>query len=157
YTARPDETVEVEVNLAGAGFHDTLGIPLARGRGFDERDVAGAEPVAIVNETLVARYVPDGNPIGKRISLARGSWATIVGVARDIKAHGLTEDPHPYLYLPVAQALAAHPFMTDLTMFVRTSVPPATIVPALERELRAASPEVPLYQAGTLDQVVGAL
>ena len=51
------------------GFFSTMRIPIVRGRDFDEHDAAGRPNVAIVNRAFVRRYFPDGNPIGKRISL----------------------------------------------------------------------------------------
>jgi len=156
YTARADEQVGVELSLVGSGLLGVLRIPVLRGRGFDDRDRRGAQPVAIVNETLAARYFPDGDALGKRMHLVRRE-VVIVGIARDLKYHALREEPRPYVYLPLAQQLDAHPFLTEMTLLVRARVPPATLLPALLGELRATASDVPVYQAGILSDVLATL
>jgi putative ABC transport system permease protein len=80
-----------------------------------------------------------------------------VGVTRDIKVHALREEPRAYAYLAQAQQLANQPFMTASTLLVRTSIPPRTLLPSLERELRATAPEVPVFALGSLDDVLDEL
>ena len=112
--------------------------------------------MAIVNATLAARYFPDGNALGKRMQLVKRE-VVIVGIASDLKYHALREEPRPYVYLPLAQQIDAHPFLTEMTLLVRTRVPPATLLPALSRELGATAPDVPVYEAGVLSDVVATL
>ncbi len=156
YTPRPDEQVEVEVTLVGPGFLDALGIPIVRGRGLQARDARGAEPVAIVNEAFAARYFPDGNALGKKLDFIRNPVA-IIGIAKDVRYHTLREEPRPYVYMPLAQQLESHPFMTAMTLVVNARVSPAGLLPALERELHAVAPDVPVFHAGDLSDVMATL
>lgn len=63
-------------------YFRTMDIPLQRGRVFTESDDANRPPVALVNEAFVRRFLPDVNPMGRRVlsPTAAGGWATIVGV-----------------------------------------------------------------------------
>jgi len=65
----------VRFTVVSPGLLDTLGIPLRSGRPFDSRDRADSLPVTLVNERFVDRYLPDREPVGRRISLG-GSLAT---------------------------------------------------------------------------------
>jgi len=101
-------------NVVGAGYHETLGIPLLKGRDFTSTDVTGAPLVAIVNETFAARTWPGEEPIGKRISMVgadvRGPggagsrpWMEVIGVSRNVKYHTLGEDAKLFLAVPYGQ------------------------------------------------------
>ena len=62
------------VVFGSPGYFDTLGIPVLRGRPFNEADGAGAPPVAIINEALARRYWPDGaDPFGDRMVIGGGA------------------------------------------------------------------------------------
>src|ERR1039458_7458255 len=59
-------------------------------------------PVMIVNQEFVRRFLANRNPIGGKVN-GWGKWFTVVGVAKDIKYHTLTESPQPYFYIPIRQ------------------------------------------------------
>ena len=97
-------------NSATPGWFATMGTKLRAGRDFNERDVIGAPPVAIPNETFVKRYVK-GNPVGQTIRYERGpegvTQVEIVGVVQDAAYRAVRDPIPPVLYLPVAQAHGA--------------------------------------------------
>jgi hypothetical protein len=65
-----------------------MGLQLARGRAFEERDTAEAPLVAVVSETLARKYFAGEDAVGKRVSMSsegKGPWMTVVGVVRDVK------------------------------------------------------------------------
>lgn len=81
-------------------------IPLRRGRLLAETDRAQSPPVALVNELLAERYWPGGNPVGERITVNwQGRWLTldVVGVVGPVRHDGLSRDPRPEVFLPLAQ------------------------------------------------------
>src|SRR5262249_41827443 len=85
------QNLGVDFNQVGPGYHQLMGIPIVRGRGFDQQDAPGATPVVIVNEAFARSLLGDEDPIGKRISQGEGQpWLEIVGVARDYKTLSLT-------------------------------------------------------------------
>jgi len=94
-------------NSTTPGWFATMGTKLRAGRDFNERDVMGAPPVAIPNETFVKRYVK-GNPIGQTIRYETGpsgmNQVEIVGVAQDAAYRAVRDPIPPVLHLPVAQA-----------------------------------------------------
>lgn len=84
-------------------YFSTLGLPLIRGRGFTRQDDAASPPVAIVNETLVKRYWPDGNVIGKRIGDSQGDMREVVGVVADVNPAWPDLVAEPEIYWPMLQ------------------------------------------------------
>lgn len=149
YAPRAGEEMEFGVNTVGAGYFETMGIPLVRGRGFEASDRAGAAPVAIVNESFARRFWPGENPIGRRFDTGRGGARQVVGVARDGKYWSLTEEPQPHFYEPFAQAYEA-----DMVLLVRSAADPRALLPALVRSARTLDPELPL-EANTMDEHLG--
>jgi putative ABC transport system permease protein len=109
-------------NIIGPDYFQTLGVPIAAGRGFSERDAEGAPGVAIVNSHMAAHYWPGDNALGKHISLggAAGPWLTVVGVVRDTKYNSLGESTPDFMFLPFAQH--ARP---EMVLQVRASRPGA--------------------------------
>jgi putative ABC transport system permease protein len=134
---------------AGAGYFRSMGIPLLRGRTFDPAiDHAGSGDVAVVNRALAERYWPGEDPVGKRISnLANDSWVygperwiTVVGVVGDVRHEGPTAEAVPEVYVNAAQ----RPFRTRYaTLTLRTSVPPASVIPAVRSAVAARGGDVP--------------
>ena len=107
-------------------YFRAMGIPLRRGRFFDNRDKQDAIKVCIVNEALVRRYFANEDPIGKRImGGARRQWLTIIGVAADAKNSGIRSQAQPELYWPHRQLdLGA-----SLRLLVRTKIGPQNLFP----------------------------
>jgi predicted permease len=116
-----DEGTQTYLSRVGAGYFETMRIPLVLGRDIAPTDRMGAPPVAIVNETFARRFWPGENALGRRISLdgRDGPWMDIVGVARDIKYNSLGEETPIYVYRASAQQpaqnLAVHLRLTSGT------------------------------------------
>jgi predicted permease len=130
------------------GYFPALGVPLVRGRYFDERDVKGAAETVIVNENLAQRFWPNQDPLGKRLQRAdKETWRTVVGVVRDTKEFSVDDEPpisvyHPHEQFPIG------------TMFVviRTAIDPAQMTAAVTREIQSLDPELPAFEFMTMDQ-----
>jgi putative ABC transport system permease protein len=90
-------------------YFPTLKIPLVAGRNFSERDTGTAPPVIIISESLARRFFADQQPLGKRIKPgdyeSRAPWATVVGVAKDVKHTALEQETRPQIYFPYQQKL----------------------------------------------------
>jgi putative ABC transport system permease protein len=79
---------------AGAGYFETLRLPITMGRGFEDADVRSSAAVVVVNETLAARLWPGANPVGQVLYVtgdARSEATTVLGVSRDAVCLGRTE------------------------------------------------------------------
>ncbi|HUK90387.1 MAG TPA: ABC transporter permease [Blastocatellia bacterium] len=148
--------------LASTGYFDVIGARLISGRVFDGKDGAGAQPVAVINETMARLYWPDADPIGARLHLAAdssgqtdvaaGTVVTIVGVVSDLKQIRVIEAPvRQEFYLPEAQFAELG---RGLTMMVRSDRDAASFTPAIRREIASLDPELPVYQIETMNQVV---
>jgi len=96
---------QVETADVTAGYFQSMGIPLAQGRGFLDTDREGSQLVAIVDETMARRHWPGGDAIGKRFRLTGDPpWYTIVGVVGGIKDTTLADRFEPHMYVPLAQS-----------------------------------------------------
>ena len=124
---------QLNVNYVGAGFFNTVGVPLIGGREFSEQDVKGSPRVAIVSESVARRY-PDSAAIGQPIG-DDGFSAEIVGVVRDTRPLNLRDAPLPMVYFPIAQ--------TDqgfLTVTVRVAGDGRNMAAAIDQAFKAAEP-----------------
>ena len=98
-----DRAITVSRNFVSPDYFRVLRLPLLRGRVFDERDRAGAPPVAIVNETIARQAWPGQDPIGQMLQGRTGRPLLVVGLVRDAKYRTIGEDPTPFVYIPAAQ------------------------------------------------------
>ncbi len=138
-------------NLVGPEYFKTMGIPLVAGRVFTEQDNADSHRVAIINQVMARKLWPDQDPIGKRFSMtgAQGPYIEVVGVARDSRTQWIFEDISSYFYLPMEQA-----FRSLHTVQVRTSVPPASLALAIQKEVRALDANLPVYDVMTMSEAL---
>ena len=123
YQPAPDEQPSADYNQVGPGYFATIGIPLVSGREFTRSDNETAAPVAIVNETMAARYWPGKDPVGERLQ-AKGKWMQIVGVAKTSKYYSMRELPKPFFYVPRRQD-----FSIGATLNIRRSCGPRSWPP----------------------------
>jgi putative ABC transport system permease protein len=146
----PDEAqLNPEANLQRitAGYFSTLGIPLLRGRLFEDAlEQDGAPRSAIINRSFAERLWPGQDPLGKRVILGQGDrrkeW-TVVGVVGDVRHQGLDREEGLDLYVPFFQ----FPSFDALTFVVRGR---GDLAAAARTELRAVSPEL-LVESATLE------
>jgi macrolide transport system ATP-binding/permease protein len=148
YVPPPDEQETVEYNEVGPGYFGTMGIPLAGGREFALADDEDAALVAVVNETLAAKYWKGGDPIGQRMQV-KGRWMTVVGVAKDSKYESMRELPRAFFYVPLRQNFAVAP-----TLVVRSGASPETLSTEVARETKALDPDLASYELVSIEEVV---
>src|SRR5262245_58864670 len=133
-------------------YFNAIGIPLLRGRAFTEQDTSGAEPVAIVNETLARRIWPNEDAVGKRIAFFAPQglepWRVVVGVVGDVKHRGLNLETRPEIYVPHAQAPTG-----TMTLVLRTTGDPLALVSALRGAVRALDADQPLFNLRRLEEL----
>jgi len=148
YQPPPEEQPTVEYNEVGPGYFATIGIPLVSGREFARADDEKAALVAVVNETMAARYWRGRNPIGERVQV-KGRWMQVVGVAKDSKYESVREAPKPFFYVPLRQN-----FARGAGLHIRTPLTPETMATALAREVHALDPDLALFEVITLQEQV---
>ncbi len=133
-------------------FH-VSGIPLTRGRPFEEHETQARPRVAIVNEAMARRFWPDSDPIGKRIkpgsATAPGEWFTIVGVVGNVKYSGLHAESDLAIYYPYTQVTAG-----DFHFVIRTRGAPLESARAVQREIWAVDPDLAIYSLRTMTSIL---
>jgi hypothetical protein len=136
-------------------YFSTLRIPLKRGRVFNSDDRAQTALVAIVNETLVSKYFPDKQALGRRIRVNGPKFSdspiTIVGIVGDVKEMGLLQPSQPVIYLPHSQTQAD--FNLPFQVAIRTNADPESLVSAVRAEFNAAWPGMPDSKVRTLSSI----
>ena len=146
------DPTRINANVVGPAFFRTLGIPLVSGRDFDARDVEGRPPVAIINETAVRMHFKGGSALGARVSFngRQGPWREIVGVVGDSTYAELGEASLPVAYLPVGQN-----HESGMTLYVRASVLPSSLIASVRREIRELEPNLPVAGIETMTKTIG--
>jgi predicted permease len=147
-----------EYNLAkyrpvSAGYFETIGIPLLRGRGLVAADDADAPLVVVINDSLARRYWGQENPVGQRLQFGPPTWRTVIGVVGDVRHEGLDAESKPEMYVPFAQAPNNE---ARTTVVIRTVVDPAAVAVALRNAVSSVDAAVPLDQVGTMEKLVSA-
>nr|WP_225937225.1 ABC transporter permease [Myxococcus sp. RHSTA-1-4] len=148
-----------------AGYFQALGIGLVRGRLLAATDVAGAEPVVVINETAARKYWPGEDPIGQRLRVAHSVPAirdnvprTVVGVVKDVRENGLAEDTPVVLYVSLGQVSpnlnAMLVRMLPQNLLVRAASPHASLVSSVQRELWAVDAQQPVMETLKLEDHV---
>jgi predicted permease len=138
------------MEAGGADYFRVYGIPIRRGRAFTEADDEKAPEVAIVSESAARRLWPNADPLGKRIqfwSSDTTAWRTVVGVAGDMHYRSLRESTAE-VYLPWKQSYWQGGFA------IRTTGDLASVLPALRRAVEEAGPDLTLWQADAMDDLI---
>ena len=148
----PGEEPSTDVRVVDAGYFQTMGIPLLRGRNFTEMELTEPKKVILINEALARKHFPNEDPIGKRLDVAMFDnpiWCEVIGVVGNVRYDSLVDESPPAVYFPHSELV--YSFMT---LVVRTDGDPAAIAPAVQREIRALDPNQPVSDVRTMDQVM---
>ena len=147
----PDQKPITYYRSVTPDFFRASQIPVRRGRAFREADRDGAAPVAMVNETMVRRFFPGEDPLGKRILVAWAgpdTWREIVGVVADIRGRQVDDQPVPETYVPFFQYT-----VPTFSVIVRTAGDPAALFGPIRREVRGLDGELPVSRLALLTRV----
>ncbi len=139
---------------ADGGYFHALGIPLLRGRLFDERDTFDSPPVALISQSLARERWPHEDPLGRTIEFGNIDGdlrlLTVVGVVGDVHDASLEAAPKPTIYVNYRQRPQA---TVHFTLVLRTKAEPAGIIPAARKVVRELDPNLP-PSFSTFSQVV---
>ena len=136
-----------------AGYFETMGIPVIRGRSFTRQDDEDHPLVVMINGAMARKFWGSEDPVGKRVKFGDENWRTIVGIAGDVHHEGLGIAPAPEMYVPWGQVpnVEVRP-----TIVVRSRLDPASLAGAVRGAAAATDPDVPMDQVATMDQLVAA-
>ncbi len=137
-------------NEIGAGFFQTMGTPLIRGREFTDADGAGASQVVVVNEEFVRRFGLGDDVIGRHIGLGSNGPDNleIVGEVRDAAYSSVKDSVPPLYYSPYAQDSTTG----SLTFYVRTTQDPVQVARSIRRTVAALDPNLPIQDLRTMEE-----
>jgi putative ABC transport system permease protein len=146
-----EKFLNADERLVSGRYFDAMGIPLRRGRFFNEQDDATKPIVVIVDEYMAEQLWPGQDPIGKRIHIvefaSKDPWQTVVGVVGRVKQDSLDADPRIAFYVAHTQ------FPTRaMTVAFRGGTDPAALVSAIRNALRNLDPDLPMYYVRTMEQ-----
>jgi putative ABC transport system permease protein len=152
--ARTDRTPDAETRVVSPDYFRTMQIPLRTGRLLNERDVTGAPDAVVISETLVKKYFPGQDPIGKRLTFGDPQakdveWYTVVGVVGDVRGVSLNEEPYGQLYTSYRQTPRR-----ALTLIVQTAGEPTAMLGTVREKIWALDRQQPLYNVRTAEQVL---
>lgn len=145
------ESLRPRVRAVDGPLADVLGLRLQRGRWIDGNDRAGAEQVALVNESFAERVFPGVDPIGQVVSIppfgAGGDRREfrIVGVMADARLASLARPAEPELWVPFAQ----YP-VNSMAVMLRADGDPAALTRQAESVLFELRPDEGIYMTQTL-------
>ena len=156
------EAPAAEARSVTSDYFQAMGIPLLRGRVFDERDRPDSPGVVVISDAMAKRFWAGEDPIGKRITYNRGlvqeerqdvggpGSREIVGLVGNVKHVGLDDSDVAMFYTPHTQQPSYH----TMTLVLRTSMEPELVAGAVRSELNAIDASIPLYAVRRLDAVV---
>ncbi len=142
------------MDVCSAGYFQTLGLPLLRGRLFDESDVASGRHVAVVSASFSRKFFPNDDPLGQKIKFnaldevpeLKDAYFDIIGVVPDVRNRGL-QDP------PMSQAYVPHTIIGigDRAILVRTAVNPDSLLPTIRQQIWAVDRNIAVSHAESVE------
>jgi putative ABC transport system permease protein len=134
-------------------YFQTMGIAVRRGRGFDAGvDRPDGEVATVINEALAAKYFPDVNPIGRRITTFDSTGERIVGVVENVAEQKLTEGPQPARYVLYDQ-IPYTPETHSIVLKVAGERRAAGVLEAARRTINQTAPIVAVQEMTTMESV----
>ncbi len=150
----PKEFFHGRYNEASPGYFRALGIPVTRGRSFDEHDRAGGRPVLIINQAL-ARYWKHGDALGGKITFddhpKDKDWLTVVGVVGDVKDTPTSVGAEPAFWWPMMQE--PFPLAVNSSIVIRSNLPPGVAADRLRTAVRELDPSLAVSDVRTMQEV----
>jgi putative ABC transport system permease protein len=155
--ALPIENVDF-YQYVTVGYAETMGIPVVRGRSFEQQD-AGGPPVAMINEALAKKFFTDRDAIGGHIRPRFGPnipWFTIIGVLKDVKSGGVAEATGTELYALAEQLPKTLNFgPQNMNFVVRSSMPLSSLSGEYRKAVQELDATLPLIRMREMDTVIG--
>jgi predicted permease len=165
--SRLEDVPSADFGVVDANYLRTAGIPVVEGREFSDSDRENTPPTAIVNQAFVKKYLPDEDPIGRQMELgapaslvARDVWmgdqriqVTIAGVMRDSKDDGLAQPVTPQLITLFRQTPPVNFGFKEV--LVRSALAPEAVGHAVEQQLHAIDPRIPLSEVESMTDAIG--
>jgi putative ABC transport system permease protein len=139
------------------GYFNALGVPLLKGRFIDETDRADSPRVLVINETVAKKWLPNQDPIGKRIQTGdpdpTAPYETIVGVVGDVKYQGLDAPPQPTLYVPYTEK-GWSDWSRSMYLVVRSTGQAGDVTSMIREAVREVDSDIPVTKITPMSDLV---
>src|SRR5881227_1648558 len=153
HDVQSDHSAVVERSSVSPDYFHLLGIPLLRGRLFNESDTDNTPQVAVINQAMAQSLWPNEDSLGKRFKAAKAEapWITVVGVTANARTQSLAQADLPQIYLDLYQTGAKR-----LAILLRGHLRAAAIADEVREQVQALDPTLPVSGAETLNETVSA-
>jgi hypothetical protein len=157
----PMGTYPIMTHSISPDYFKVLNVPVLQGRAFTMQDASpvGAPFNAIVSKAMAEKHWPGKNPIGRRVKFGvrKGTehpWLPVVGVVGEVQHEGLMKDkrPAPDIYLPILAFPIRLPTTLNFLVVPQPGVSTASLIPVLQREIHAITPDTPAYDPATMEE-----
>ena len=150
---------EVSVRVISPAYVNTMHIPMLRGRDFGEQDTADSPGAILISQSLVKRFWPNEDPIGKWLTLDffPEKKRQIIGVVGDVKDEGLNAESPAMLYVPLGQLSASRTAAWrsfPLWVVVRAKGEPTALTSAVGNAIHELNPSLPVSFATSMEELV---
>jgi putative ABC transport system permease protein len=157
YTDPPhDQWPDVVYRAIGPGYFGTMGIPIVRGRDFNDQDTLATTRGVVVSEKTVKHYWPNEDPIGKRLKLGETSsdspWRTVIGVVKDVRQNDFLAEPKMQMYFSFRQLES----LTANALVMRTEVDPLSLATPVRNAIWAVDKDQPVANINSMENIVAA-
>jgi len=138
-----------------AGYFQTMGVPLVRGRDFEETDDGRAMPVVIINETMARQYWSGEEVVGKRLKLGvnKAPWVTVVGVVADVRQMGMDVPVKAEMYFPYRQ-IKTHFWFAPRDLVLRTTSDPLGVSAGVREVIHQIDPDQPVSNIASMNDLL---
>ena len=150
--ADPRAPLDADAQAVSRGYFRTLGIPILRGRGFEETDRDGAPYAGLVSQDFERVFLRGQSALGKRLRRGNAPWVTVVGVVASLRRDGREGERTPQVYFSAAQTGIYPVHLADVA--VRGTGGTAALSALLRAEVTALDPEQPLSRVMALDEAL---
>jgi predicted permease len=152
--APADNEPRAQARVVSPEYFAAMGIPVLRGRLFDENDRLGTPRKLIISAEVARRYFPNEDPIGKHIDTGWGMYGTrfggeVIAVVGDVRQFSLDRERAPHLYMSYAQRP-----LNEYEVVVRSTATPSAVYAASRSVLTQLDPQIPLDDALPLTKLV---
>jgi putative ABC transport system permease protein len=157
----PAGTYTIMTHAVSPDYFKVLGVPVLQGRAFTMEDAPppGTQFNVIVSKEMAAQQWPKKSPLGQRFKFSTRDtpghpWLPVVGVVGEVQHEGLLAEkrPAPDIYLPILTSPIRIPTVLNFLVRPKPGVLTASLIPVLEREIHAVTPDAPAFDALTMEE-----
>jgi putative ABC transport system permease protein len=150
----PDQWPDVIWRTVGPNYFSTMGIPLVRGRDYNDQDTLDTTLGVVISEKTAKHYWPNDDPIGKRLKpgsvTGSGPWRTVIGVVKDVRQNDFVAEPKMQMYFSFRQVKS----LVANALVVRTTVDPLSLATSVRNSVWAVDKDQTVANMDSMEDIV---